>query len=92
MNKSELVEKISENTGMTKSDVDTALSGFFEVVSAHVASSSEKITIPGFLSIEQVQRAGRMGRNPRTGEPIEIAAKKSVKVTAGSTLKKAAEG
>ena len=91
MNKSELVEKIAEQTGMTKSDIDTALGGLFDVVSSHVARSDEKITIPGWISFEQVTRAARMGRNPRTGEEIQIPASKGVKVSAGKKLKDAAK-
>lgn len=92
MNKSELIEKIAENTGLTKADVDKALSGMFDVVAAHVAKSDEKITIPGWISFEQTTRAPRTGRNPRTGETIQIPASKAVKVSAGSKLKAAAKG
>lgn len=92
MNKSELVEKIAERTGVTKSDVDKALTGMFEVVADHVANSDEKITVPGWIAFQQTTRAARMGRNPRTGESMPIAASKAVKVTAGSKLKAAAKG
>lgn len=92
MNKAELVEKIAENTGMSKSDVDSAISGMFEVVAAHVARTDEKISVPGWISFEQVTRAARMGRNPRTGEAIQIPASKGVKVSAGKKLKDAAKG
>jgi len=92
MNKSELIEAVADKTDMTKSDIDTALTGFFEVVASHVAKTDEKITIPGWLSIQQTQRAARMGRNPRTGESMPIAASKGVKVSAGSKLKNAAKG
>ena len=92
MNKSELVEKIAENTGMTKSDVDKALMGMFEVVADHVSRTDEKITIPGWMSFEQTTRAPRTGRNPRTGATIQIPASKGVKVSAGSKLKAAAKG
>ena len=88
MNKSELVEKIAENTGMTKSDIDTALGGLFEVVSSHVARSDEKITIPGWISFEQVTRAARMGRNPKTGEQMQISASTSVGFTPSAAFKK----
>lgn len=91
MNKSELVEKIAENTGMSKSDIDTALGGLFAVVADHVRRSDEKITVPGWISFEQTTRAPRTGRNPRTGETIQIAASKGVKVSAGSKLKAAAK-
>ena len=49
----------------------------------------EKITIPGWLAVERTDRAARTGRNPQTGETIQIAAGHSVKLTAGSKLKAA---
>ncbi len=88
MNKSELVEAIAGKTEMSKSDI----SGMFEVVAEHVARTDDKITIPGWISFQQTTRAPRTGRNPRTGEPIQIAATKGVKVSAGSKLKNAAKG
>ncbi|MER6443588.1 HU family DNA-binding protein, partial [Streptomyces sp. NPDC001185] len=48
--------------------------------------------IPGFLSFERTHRAARTARNPQTGEPLEIPAGYSVKVSAGSKLKEAAKG
>jgi len=61
-------------------------------VAGHVARSDDKITVPGWISFQQTTRAARTGRNPRTGEPIDIPATKGVKVTAGSKLKNAAKG
>jgi len=92
MNKAELIDAIAEQSGVSKSDVDATLGGMFEVVSKHVGSSDEKITIPGWISFERTNRSARKGRNPRTGEPIDIPASKAIKVTAGSKLKKAAKG
>jgi len=92
MNKSELIDAIAAKTEMSKSDIDTAINGMFEVVAEHVARTDEKIQIPGYLSIQQTTRAPRQGRNPRTGETIQIAATKGVKVSAGSKLKNAAKG
>ena len=92
MNKSELIDKIAENTGLSKSDVDTAISGMFDVVAGHVARTDDKITIPGWIAFQQTTRAPRVGRNPRTGESIQIAESKGVKVSAGSKLKAAAKG
>ena len=51
MNKSELVEAIAAKTEMTKSDIDAAISGMFEVVAEHVARTDDKITIPGWARI-----------------------------------------
>lgn len=92
MNKSELIEAVAAKTEMSKSDVDAAISGMFEVVAEHVARTDDKITVPGWISFQQTTRAPRTGRNPRTGETIQIAATKGVKVSAGSKLKAAAKG
>lgn len=92
MNKSELVDKVAEQSGVSKTDVDAVLSGMFEVVAGHVARTDDKITIPGWISFQQTTRAPRVGRNPRTGETIQIAESKGVKVSAGSKLKAAAKG
>jgi DNA-binding protein HU-beta len=92
MNKGELVTSISERTEVSKADVERVLKAFEEVAQQIVAGGSDKLTLPGFLSIEQSQRAARTGRNPRTGETQQIPAKKSAKISAGSTLKAIANG
>ena len=92
MTKTELVAAISGRTGVSNSDVDKALQGFFEVAAGVVARGEDKITIPGFLSIEQTHRKARKGRNPATGEPLDIPAGTGAKVSAGSKLKKIAAG
>ncbi len=92
MNKSELIDAISESTGVSKSDTEKVMKGFEEVAQSIVKSGSEKLTITGFLSIEQVQRKARTGRNPQTGATIQVPASKAVKLTPGATLKKAAKG
>ncbi len=92
MNKSELVDAIAERTGVSKGDVDSALRGLFEVVAGVVAKGGEKVTIPGFVSFEQSHRSARTGRNPATGESIQVAATDTVKVSAGSKLKAIAAG
>lgn len=92
LNRNELVTAVAEASGVSSKDVDATLKAFQQVVSDTVAKGDEKITIPGFLAFEQVDRAAREGRNPATGETIQIAASKAVKVTAGSALKNAAAG
>ncbi|WP_033823280.1 HU family DNA-binding protein, partial [Kitasatospora sp. MBT63] len=57
-----------------------------------VAKGDEKVTIPGFLTLERTLRAARTGRNPQTGDPVQIPAGHGVKVSAGSKLKEAAKG
>jgi DNA-binding protein HU-beta len=92
MNRSELIEAVAERAGVAKNDVDAVLKGFQDVVSSTVAKGEEKITIPGFLSFEQGARSARTGRNPQTGETIQVAASKTVKISAGSKLKAIAAG
>ena len=91
MNKSELIDAIAESTGVSKSDVGAVLDGFADAAYKAVGAG-DKITIPGFLSIEQTYRSARTGRNPQTGATIQIAATNAAKVSAGSKLKAAAKG
>jgi DNA-binding protein HU-beta len=92
MTKSELIDAIASRTDVSKADVGSVLDGFFDVAAGVVSRSDEKITIPGFLAIQQTQRKARMGRNPATGEPLAIPAGTGVKISAGSKLKKIASG
>jgi DNA-binding protein HU-beta len=92
MTKSELVAAIAERSGVAKADVERTLRGFEEIVQEAVSSGSGKVSIPGFISFERVQRAGRVGRNPRTGELIDVPPGPSVRVSAGATLKRIARG
>ena len=91
MNKSELIDAIADSTGVGKGDVGKVLDGFADAA-MNAVRSGEKITLPGFLSIEQTDRSARTGRNPQTGETIQIPASKAAKVSAGSKLKAAAKG
>jgi DNA-binding protein HU-beta len=90
LNKSELVAKIAASTGQSQTAVDAVLNGFFETLAESVGSGT-KVSIPGWLAVERTHRAARTGRNPQTGETIQIAAGNSVKVSAGSKLKAAAK-
>jgi DNA-binding protein HU-beta len=92
MNRSELVDAIAERSGVSKADVDASLKGFFDVVAGVVARGGEKLTIPGWISFEQGARSARTGRNPQTGEEIQVPASKTAKVTVGSKLKAIAAG
>jgi DNA-binding protein HU-beta len=92
MNRSELVAALSERASVTRKDADAVLAAFADVVGEIVAKGDEKVTIPGFLTFERSARAARTARNPQTGDPIQIPAGFSVKVSAGSKLKAAASG
>jgi DNA-binding protein HU-beta len=88
VNKSELVDSIAEGAGLSKADAERALNAFIKSVEGAMASG-DKITLPGFGSFSVSSRAARTGRNPRTGEPVQIAASKGVKFSAGAALKSA---
>jgi DNA-binding protein HU-beta len=92
MTKSELIDAIAESSGVSKADVGKVLDGFFNEAAKVVQDPDAKLTIPGFLSIEQTQRKARKGRNPATGEEIDIPAGTGAKISAGSKLKKIASG
>ncbi len=91
MNKTELIDAIADRTGVAKSTVDAVIKGMTETIEENVAKG-DKISIPGFASFQKVKRAARTGRNPRTGETIQIPASATVKVTAGARLKGSVSG
>ncbi|MCU4672696.1 HU family DNA-binding protein [Microbacterium fluvii] len=86
--KTELVASIASATGESQAKVSSVLDSLFSTVSDAVAAGN-KVSIPGWLSFEQVATSARTGRNPQTGAEISIPAGKRVKVTAGSKLKAA---
>ena len=81
--KTELVASIASATGQSQSAVSSVLDSLFATVSEAVAKGN-KVSIPGWLSFEQVETSARTGRNPQTGEEIAIPAGKRVKVGYGS--------
>ena len=85
MNKGQLVDRMAQSAGISKSAADRALNGFMEAVT-EALSANEKITLVGFGTYSVFERKARTGRNPRTGEPMEIAAKKVVKFKPGTRL------
>ena len=92
MNRKELISEIASKTGLSQTDADKVLDAFQEIVFDVVAKGDDALTLPGFLKFEQGSRSAREGRNPATGETIQIAASKTAKVTAGTKLKAAAAG
>ena len=88
VNRTELVAAIAERANLTKVQADAALAAFQEVL-VDSLSKGEPVKVTGLLSVERVERAARTGRNPRTREEIQIPAGYGVKISAGSTLKKA---
>lgn len=92
MNKSELVDALATSTGMTKADAARAVDALFspdEGVISQALKKGTRVQITGFGTFEAKQRKARMGRNPRTGESIKIAATKTPGFRAGKGLKDA---
>ncbi|GAA1404967.1 DNA-binding protein HU 1 [Glutamicibacter uratoxydans] len=88
MNRSELVAAVAAKTENSQVAVNGVLDALFDVFVENI-SQGEKVSIPGWLAVERTDRAARTGRNPQTGEAIQIPAGHSVKLTAGSKLKAA---
>ncbi|HEX6312885.1 MAG TPA: HU family DNA-binding protein [Acidimicrobiia bacterium] len=88
MNKSELVEKVAGAADLSNAAAQKAVDAFIDTVQTAVAAG-DKVTLPGFGAWSRTERKARMGRNPRTGEPVQIAASKGVKFTAGAGFKSA---
>lgn len=86
MNRAELVNAVAEKSGQPKNAVEDVLGVLGDVVGAAVVSG-DKVTLPGLLTAEKVERAERQGRNPQTGESLTIAASSGVKLSAVSALK-----
>ena len=86
MNKTELVAAMAEQADMTKKDAEKALTAFTEVVAKELRNGG-KIQLVGFGTFEVAERAAREGRNPATGETMQIEAGKAPKFKAGKALK-----
>lgn len=91
MNRTDLASTIAQRTGVSVKDATAVIAGLNDVI-LEAVGRGEKIQLPGLLTIEQVDRSARTGRNPQTGEEINIPASKAAKITAGSKLKAAAKG
>lgn len=86
MNKGELVDKVAEKAAVTKKQADAVLSAALEAITETVASG-EKVTIVGFGSFESRERKAREGRNPKTGDKMEIPAATVPAFSAGKQFK-----
>ena len=85
MTKAEFVEKYAEKAGVSKKDAAAAVDTFFATVS-DALKAGEKIVFPGTFKAEVSERAARTGRNPQTGEDMQIPAKKVIKAKLGDKL------
>ncbi|MFO8239560.1 MAG: HU family DNA-binding protein [Dissulfuribacterales bacterium] len=90
MNKGQLVDRMAKSAGIFKTAADKALNGFMEAVTESL-NKGEKVTLVGFGTFSVTERKSRTGRNPRTGKPMEIPAKKVVKFKPGTKLSESVE-
>ena len=85
MNKAELINKIAEDAGITKTQANETLNSFVSAVTKTLKADG-KVTLVGFGTFSVSKRAARNGRNPKTGDEIKIKAKKVAKFKAGKEL------
>ncbi|WP_026658633.1 HU family DNA-binding protein [Butyrivibrio sp. AC2005] len=86
MNKTELIEAMAKETGLSKKDTEKALNAFTATVSKAL-KKKDKVQLVGFGTFETAKRAARTGKNPQTGESIKIPASIAPKFKAGKALK-----
>lgn len=86
MNKQDLIKDIAERGEFTKADADAALKAVQGAIAAAL-TRGDKITLPGFGTFKVVETAARTGRNPQTGDPVEIPAKRKIKFNPTQALK-----
>ncbi len=88
MTKTELIDKIASDAGLTKADAQRALDATLDNIKKAL-KKGQKVTLVGFGTFSVTKRKARKGRNPRTGEEIKIPATKAPKFTPGKALKDA---
>lgn len=88
MNKAELITAVAAETLLTKAQAEAAINATLYVIRKELCSHTP-VAIAGFGTFKVTERAARTGRNPQTGEPLEIAAANAVSFKAGKTLKSA---
>ncbi len=86
MNKADLINALAAKNEISKKDAEKAVNGVLDLI-AEALKAGDKVQIMGFGAFEVKERAARTGKNPATGETIEIAASKAVVFKAGKALK-----
>ena len=86
MNKADLIERVVKNAAINKSQADTAISSFLSSIEGDLKKGG-RVTLVGFGSFSVGSRKARTGRNPQTGQPLKIAARKVAKFSPGAGLK-----
>lgn len=91
MNRSQLLNALAERNELSRKEADQIVTSLVDIITETV-STGEDVTISGFAKFRRVDRPARMGRNPATGQPIKIAAKRAAKVTPLKAFKDAVIG
>jgi DNA-binding protein HU-beta len=86
VNKAELVGAISDKSGLSRSDAESALNALIDCVQDAVAGG-DRVSLPGFGTFQPTLRKARTARDPRTGAPMQIPERKAAKFTVGSKFK-----
>jgi DNA-binding protein HU-beta len=88
VNKSDVIQDVAGASGVSRSDAERVIDAFFDTVRSAVGKG-DRVAWPSFGSFSATQRQARTGRNPRTGEPVPIAASTAVKFSSSTALKSA---
>ena len=88
MNKNDLISAVAENSGLSKNDASSAVEGVFDAITKSL-SNGDEVRLVGFGTFSVAKRKASTGRNPRTGEPMNIPASNQPKFKAGKGLKDA---
>ncbi len=91
MKKTELIDAIAKDSGLTRADSARAIDSLVNTVQKTLKKGDE-VALTGFGKFSVVKRGARTGRNPQTGAPVKIRASKAPKFTAGATFKTAVSG
>jgi DNA-binding protein HU-beta len=92
MRKSEIVEQIAKDAGISRAAATKALNSFLDQIKKALKKKDGKFTLVGFGTFRKTRRKARKGRNPQTGEQIKIKASNTVKFNVSQTLKRAMGG
>jgi DNA-binding protein HU-beta len=86
MTKTQIVSYLAEKVGLTKKQASAVLGELAELA-AKTIKKGDKLALPGFVTVKVQHRKARIGRNPQTGQPLKIPAKRVVKAVAAAALK-----
>jgi DNA-binding protein HU-beta len=91
LNKTDLASEVASQSGLDNTQAKQAVETTFEIIASHLAAGDE-VSVGGFGKFSVTDRSARQGRNPQTGETIQIAASKAPKFSAASGLKSTIKG